>query len=373
MRKIFNKLALFFIIFGKLLGVNEYVNAKASDEIEIQERKTISPKDEFWLNSTENLANNLVEFIDKTAFVYDILEYVNELTLFPMFYQIPEPEFPQILLHLKPNTLSQDLTKDILQINTFILNFRTKISDLFDSLNRLMTPENEEVDKVKFKDVFPNYPFLKPLKFISNKREIESYSFHLYGLLKFKELVNNDFYKEKLLNIINNFDKLFSQVLLEEIFPIKKETQTFCLKIRSYNFPEQKCDLARDLFNQILDIFKIVNNTTQILSILNNFPKKLEKLYKRLSIENIMRSNFMEEIFGPTPKRIIVPVPDIIPILTHIKTELNLLNNDQSMKLFSYAANLQFLNYPIGNYHNSIDLEELAKIYIKMLFLRKNL
>ncbi|MDO4975262.1 MAG: hypothetical protein Q4E61_02960, partial [Alphaproteobacteria bacterium] len=118
---------------------------------------------------------------------------------------------------------------------------------------------------------------------------------------------------------------------------------------------------------------KMLNNSSRFLSVFKTIPKQLEKLYKRLSIENIMRSNFMEEIFGPTPKRIIVPVPDIIPILTHIKTELNLLNNDQSMKLFSYAANLQFLNYPIGNYHNSIDLEELAKIYIKMLFLRKNL
>lgn len=70
----------------------------------------------------------------------------------------------------------------------------------------------------------------------------------------------------------------------------------------------------------------------------------------------------MKEIFGETPKRIIVPVPDIIPILTHIKTELNLLNNYQS------TANLQFLNYPIGNYHNSIDLEESTKFILRCFF-----
>lgn len=368
MRKIFNKLSFAFALFIKLLTVNEFVgmDAKASENV--------TPEEIFWINNTRNISRDLIKFINNSSEVFNtynwVANYVDELLSFPMFYDIPESEFPQVISYFKPDSLSIKLREYIQRSDAFIKNLRVEILNIFSSLNKVMAYNNSTAD-VTFQKAFPDFPNFIPLKFIKNKNELRCH--FLYGLSEFRELINNTEFNECLSISKNQLSILLVNNLPEHIDLIKKNLREFYLSSECYNFSEQRTELIRNLFSKVYDLSKMLNNSSRFLSVFKTIPKQLEKLYKRLSIENIMRSNFMEEIFGPTPKRIIVPVPDIIPILTHIKTELNLLNNDQSMKLFSYAANLQFLNYPIGNYHNSIDLEELAKIYIKMLFLRKNL
>ncbi len=387
MNKIFNKIICIFGFWALLQEVNETNSAQLPvNSIESEEVGAISnPRQVKVLkDQLESTGSHLYMTLD--SYVFDIfnsynyfMEYIDECCKFPMFFQIHETEFPAILIYLKPDKQSIQVLNDLTCVQNFFIEFHNNILGIYKILDDIFTSSFFQANTTTSKETSgqletipeessENPRFFKIIKPINSVDQIN----FSYGLCKFKEFTEKFAWDEKLFSIMNNLNERFTK-FSEVLNSIAKSVRNLYFSFSTFDNLTEESELIRLLFCSVSDMSRELSNNFRILNIIYKLPSDLIDIYEKLSLKNIMRSNFMEELFGPSFERTPILIPDITPVLSYIKNELNLSNNSQAMELFSYIANLQFLNHPIDNYHNSINTEELIKIYKNILFIKKDL
>lgn len=301
-------------------------------------------------------------------------ECISECLKFPMFYNIHEDMFPEILVYLRPTKQSKQVLTNFIRVQSFFSAFYQSILDVYKELNNMFNSKFFQLESETPSIIFENISdqletipeesseSLDIPKIINPIDSVDQINFS-YGLSKFKEFTETLGSDEKLFSIMNNLNKQFVK-FLENIGTMNKSIRSLWLSFNDFDSLEEESELVRLLFVSIFDMSKMVSDSFHILNIIYKLPSDLIDIYERLSLANVMRSNFMEKVFGPNFERKSVIIPDITSVLSYMKKELNLLNNNQAMELFSYIANLQFLIHPIGDYQNNISTEELIEFLI---------
>ncbi len=389
MKKIFNKIICIFGFLALLQEVNETNSAQLPvNSIESEKVGAISnPRQVKVLkDQLESTGSHLYMTLD--SYVFDIfnsynyfMEYIDECCKFPMFFQIHESRFPETLIYLKPDEQSIQILNNLISIQSFftgfhnsVLNIYKKLDDIFAS-DFFQTSSTIEEDFEEWPGQLETIPEETsdpiPLFKITPITSVDQIRF-FHGLYEFRRFTQNLNSDGQFLFEISNLKKRFIK-FSEDLNSMSRSVRNIYFSFSNFDNLKKESELVRLLFASIYDISKELSNNLYIFNKIYNLPSDLTAVYERLSLRNLMRSNFMEKLLGPSIERTPVFIPDITPVLFYIKTKLNLLNNSQAMELFSYISNLQLLNHPIGNYHNSINIEELIKIYNNILLSPKKL
>lgn len=332
------------------------------------------------------------------------IEYINEFCRFPIFFKIHEESFPKVLSYLSPNRKSIILMGNLLRVQDFFEKLYGNISEISQKFQDVLSaeffqlnsqpviyfpiaivrsvevvdnqlPSMSENNSSRFtitrtkldnfsqlstipEDPEPNLIAPKAIKFITKVEQID----FSYGLVKFREITEDIASSEKLFYIMNNLNELLV-TFSESTSSVNKGIRSLYFSLSAFDNLKAESELVRLLFTSIYEISNLLSDVFSILNIIYKIPSNLIAIHEQLRLENLMRSNFMEKIFGRSFEKNAIIIPDITPVLAYIKKGLSLENDDQAMELFSYVANLQFLIHPISNYRKNESIEKLIKIY----------
>lgn len=332
------------------------------------------------------------------------IEYINECCRFPIFFKIPEENFPKVLSYLSPNRKSIILMDNLLRVQDFFEKVYGNICEISQKLQDVLSAEffqlNSQpviyfpitiVKSVKFidnqlpsisennssrftitrtkldnfsqlstisEDPEPNLVSPKAINFITKVEQID----FSYGLVKFRKITEDIASSESFFSIMDSLNKWLLK-FSASISSVKKGIRSLYFSLSTFDNLKAESELVRLLFASIYEISNLLSDVFSILNIIYKIPSNLIAIHEQLRFENLMRSNFMEKIFGRSFEKNTIIIPDITPVLAYIKKGLGLENDDQAMELFSYVANLQFLIHPISNYRNNESIEKLIKIY----------
>lgn len=384
MNKIFNKIVC---LFGFLVLVQE-INDLNSSQLPINSGEKVEDTKQYEFLKIQMNSTGSYLYTTLDSHVFDIfnnynyfMKHVGECCKFPMFFQIHESEFPESLNYFIPDRQSVQVLNNLISIQKFFMGFRNSVLNIYKKLDDIFASDFFQTNSTIEED-FEEWPRQLetipeetsdpiPLFKITPITSVDQIRF-FYGLYEFRRFTQNLNSDGQFLFEISNLKKRFIK-FSEDLNSMSRSVRNIYFSFSNFDNLIEESELIRLLFISISDISKELPNNFHILDKIYKFPSDLTAVYERLSLRNLMRSNFVEKLLGPSIERTPVFIPDITPILFYIKTKLNLLNNSQAMELFSYIANLQLLNHPIGNYHNSINIEELIKIYNNILLFPKKL